>query len=59
MVTFYKNVTTITTKTKAIVASQAALEELDLSEMEYIEVRKAVAYNCGLESGNFTTCFTD
>ncbi|KAJ4747684.1 polyprotein [Rhynchospora pubera] len=38
MVTFYKNVTTIATRVDAEVVASAAIEELELSEVEYFEI---------------------
>jgi len=57
MVTFYKNVTTITTRVEAEVAATASIEELDLSGLEYIEIQRAVAYNCGEETPWFKQKF--
>ncbi|KAJ1685823.1 hypothetical protein LUZ63_017213 [Rhynchospora breviuscula] len=57
MVTFYKNVTTIATKVDAEVAASAAIEELDLSELEYFEIQRITAYSCGEESQKFREKF--
>ncbi|KAJ4791831.1 polyprotein [Rhynchospora pubera] len=57
MVTFYKNVTTITTKVDAEVAASAAIEELELSELEYFEIQRITAYSCGEESQKFKERF--
>ncbi|KAJ4782008.1 polyprotein, partial [Rhynchospora pubera] len=55
-VTFYKNITTIATTTDAEVV-QAAIPELDLTGLEYIEVREAVAYHQEQESQQFKEKF--
>ncbi|KAJ3705004.1 hypothetical protein LUZ61_008709 [Rhynchospora tenuis] len=47
MVTFYKNITTIATKVEAEVASAVSISELDLTELEFQEIQRAVAYPCG------------
>ncbi|KAJ4792967.1 polyprotein [Rhynchospora pubera] len=57
MVTFYKNVTTIATKVDAEVAASAAIEELELSELEYFEIQRITAYSCGEESQKFKERF--
>ncbi|KAJ1688026.1 hypothetical protein LUZ63_019416 [Rhynchospora breviuscula] len=57
MVTFYKNVTTIATKVDAEVAATAAIEELDLSELEYLEIQRITAYSCGEQSQKFREKF--
>ncbi|KAJ1685927.1 hypothetical protein LUZ63_017317 [Rhynchospora breviuscula] len=57
MVTFYKNVTTIATKVDAEVTASAAVEELDLSELEYLEIQRITAYSCGEESQKFQENF--
>ncbi|KAJ1696376.1 hypothetical protein LUZ63_004888 [Rhynchospora breviuscula] len=57
MVTFYKNVTTIATKVDAEVAASAAVDELHLSELEYLEIQRITAYSCGEESQKFQENF--
>ncbi|KAJ3702232.1 hypothetical protein LUZ61_005937 [Rhynchospora tenuis] len=57
MVTFYKNITTIATKVDAEVASTAAIQELDLFELEYLEVQRITAYSCGEQSQSFKAKF--
>ncbi|KAJ1696695.1 hypothetical protein LUZ63_005207 [Rhynchospora breviuscula] len=57
MVTFYKNVTIIATKVDAEVVASAAIEELDLSELEYFEIQRITAYSCGEESQKFKEKF--
>ncbi|KAJ3697281.1 hypothetical protein LUZ61_000986 [Rhynchospora tenuis] len=57
MVTFYKNVTTITTKVDAEVAASGAIGEMDLSELEYLEIQMMFAYSCGDESQSFREKF--
>ncbi|KAJ4790953.1 polyprotein [Rhynchospora pubera] len=57
MVTFYKNVITIATKVDAEVAASAAIEELELSELEYFEIQRITAYSCGEESQKFKERF--
>ncbi|KAJ4762433.1 polyprotein [Rhynchospora pubera] len=55
-VTFYKNITTIATTTDPEMV-QAAIPELDLTGLEYIEVREAVAYHQEQESQQFKEKF--
>ncbi|KAJ3688186.1 hypothetical protein LUZ61_017350 [Rhynchospora tenuis] len=57
MVTFYKNVTTIATKVDAEVASMAEIAELDLSELEYMEIQRSIAYSIGDQSESFREKF--
>ncbi|KAJ3706170.1 hypothetical protein LUZ61_009875 [Rhynchospora tenuis] len=57
MVTFYKNITTIATKVEAEIASPASISELDLTELEFQEIQRAVAYPCGVESTKFKEKF--
>ncbi|KAJ4751665.1 polyprotein [Rhynchospora pubera] len=57
MVTFYKNVTTIATKVDSKVVASAAIEELELSELEYFEIQRITAYSCGEESHKFKERF--
>ncbi|KAJ3705006.1 hypothetical protein LUZ61_008711 [Rhynchospora tenuis] len=57
MVTFYKNITTIATKVEAEVASAVSISELDLTELEFQEIQRAVAYPCGVESTKFKEKF--
>ncbi|KAJ4816125.1 polyprotein [Rhynchospora pubera] len=57
MVTFYKNVTTIAKKVDAEVAASTAIEELELSELEYFEIQRITAYSCGEESQKFKEKF--
>ncbi|KAJ4752324.1 polyprotein [Rhynchospora pubera] len=57
MVKFYKIVTTIATKVDAEIAASAAIEELELSELEYFEIQKITAYSCGEESQKFKKRF--
>ncbi|KAJ4798521.1 polyprotein [Rhynchospora pubera] len=57
MVTFYKNVTTIATKVDAEVVASAAIEELELSELEYFEIQRITSYSCGEESQKFKERF--
>ncbi|KAJ1693498.1 hypothetical protein LUZ63_010196 [Rhynchospora breviuscula] len=57
MVTFYKNVTTISTKVDAEVAAAAAIEELDLSALEYLEIQRITAYSCGEQLQKFRETF--
>ncbi|KAJ1704193.1 hypothetical protein LUZ63_003972 [Rhynchospora breviuscula] len=57
MVTFYKNVTTIATKVDAEVVASAAIEELNLSELEYFEIQRITAYSCGETSQKFREKF--
>ncbi|KAJ1687729.1 hypothetical protein LUZ63_019119 [Rhynchospora breviuscula] len=57
IVTFYKNVTSIATKVNAEVAVLAAIEELDLSELEYLEIQRITAYSCGEKSQKFREKF--
>ncbi|KAJ4818654.1 polyprotein [Rhynchospora pubera] len=57
MVTFYKNITTIATKVDAEIAASAAIEELELSELEYFEIQRITAYFCGEESQKFKERF--
>ncbi|KAJ4779248.1 polyprotein [Rhynchospora pubera] len=57
MVTFYKNVTTIATKVDAEAVSTASIEELDLSEQEYLEIQRVTAFSCGEQSQSFKVKF--
>ncbi|KAJ4791287.1 polyprotein [Rhynchospora pubera] len=57
MVTFYKNVITIAIKVDAKVVTSAAIEELELSELEYFEIQRITAYSCGEESQKFKEMF--
>ena len=57
IVTFYKNVTAIVTKTETEVAD-VAIQELDLNDLEYIEIKESVYLNYGIKNEKFEKRFS-
>ncbi|WOK97666.1 polyprotein [Canna indica] len=56
-ITFYKKVTTITTRTDTEVSAVASIDEFNLTEEEYMEVLNATAYDNFKESEKFQQRF--
>ncbi|KAJ3700787.1 hypothetical protein LUZ61_004492 [Rhynchospora tenuis] len=56
-ITFYKSITTITSRPDAEVAAKADIAELDLSEVEYHEIQRYIAYFVGEQSQTFKAKF--
>ncbi|KAJ3697529.1 hypothetical protein LUZ61_001234 [Rhynchospora tenuis] len=56
-ITFYKSVTTITSRPDAEVTAMAEIAELDLSEVEYHEIQRCIAYSAGEQSETFKAKF--
>ena len=57
IITFYKNVTAIVTKTETE-AIEAAIQELDLGDLEYIEIKESVYLNYGIKNEKFEKRFS-
>ena len=57
IITFYKNVTAIVTKTKTETAD-VAIQELDLNDLEYIEIKESVYLNYGIKNEKFEKRFS-
>ncbi|KAJ3691582.1 hypothetical protein LUZ61_020746 [Rhynchospora tenuis] len=56
-ITFYKSVTTITSRPDAEVTAMAEIAELDLSEVEYHEIQRCIAYSAEEQSETFRAKF--
>ena len=58
VITFYKNVTVVQTSTETV-ANKAAIEELDLDEIEYLTIQESVYFQTQIQNKNFEKRFTN